>query len=281
MAFQTYWCHFPSQKYNDHYLEDMKEALANKQPYSWIRIGDGELAFLEQDYIYTREQILTRYGWGGSHGYCGSKLPNIELRDRLIEAIKYSSLVGIFQGDPPTMKVFEKINIAPTNLSYAFDNVFLPMNAQFVNMLLKPRILLVGRDSVMYAQKFKELLNVDTVANIKIQEYSEIETCMNEMEQYDYDLALVSAGVNAKIICYEMTKRKNAVYLDMGHAWDNAFHPVGKYDEYFLIPIWQDRYYPANSLVITNNKLYRNTSGQTINSHPSNDERWIVIENLN
>ena len=36
--------------------------------------------------------------------------------------------------------------------------------------------------------------------------------------KYDYDVALVSAGVNANVICYEMSKRLNRVFLDMGHA---------------------------------------------------------------
>lgn len=278
MAFQTYWCHFPSQSYNNHYLDDMKEAIAKVEPYSWIRIGDGELAFLEQEYVLPLDQILQRYGWGVSTNYCGSKLPNIQLRDRLIEAIKYSSMIGIFQGDPPTMKVLEKINIAPTNINYAFDNVFLPMNAKFVNMLLDKKIILIGRNSEKYSHKMKEILNIDTVANIPIEDYSQIDSCIQEVSKYDFNLALVSAGVNAKVICHEAAKRYNRCFLDMGHAWDNAFHPPGSYDEYFLIPIWQDQYYQTNSIVISDHKLYKQTCPEVINSHPSVDSRWLVIE---
>lgn len=96
--------------------------------------------------------------------------------------------------------------------------------------------------------------------------------------KYDFDLALVSAGVNAKVICNEMRKRKNAVYLDIGHAWDNAFHAPGSFDEYFLIPIWQDKYYKPNELVITNDKLYKNSANIDLNTNPTLDERWIIIE---
>lgn len=279
MSFQFYAnTYFKSQKYNQNYLQEMIDALNAKVSYSWIRIGDGELVFLQQEYIKPISEIKRTIGWSNSEGYCGAKVPNIDLRDRLIEAIKNSNLVGMFHGDPPTMQVFEKIGMFPKSINYAFENVFLPMNAKFVNMLLNKKILLVGRDSAKYAKKFKEILNIDTVANIPINGYNQIGQTMKEMEKYDYDLALVSAGVNAKIICYEMSKKFSKMYLDMGHAWDNAFHPPGMYDEYFLIPVYKDKYYASNEIAIYNNKLYKNMSEHTINSVPDQDSRWVVIE---
>jgi hypothetical protein len=280
MSFQNYFCHFPSVKYNDHYLVDIKEALKNKQPYSWIRIGDGELVFLQQEYVRPIHEILATVGWASGIGYCGATIPNTRLRDRMIEAIKNSSMVGIFQGDPPTMEALEKINVAPDNICYAFDNVFLPMNADYVNILLKYKILLVGQKSQFYAQKFKEILNVDVVGTVGIDSYDDIDECMYQMAQYDYELALVSAGVNAKVICYEMSTRNNKVFLDMGHAWDNAFHPKGMYDEYWLIPAWQDKYFQPGELAIYDNKLYKNTCNEILNSNPVQDPRWLVLENL-
>ena len=278
MNLNPYYCHYPQTKYNIHYIDDIKEALKNKETYSWIRIGDGELAFLEQEYVHPLNQIINKYPWGNSNTYCGSILPNLELRDRLIEAMRNSTLVGVFIDDPVMMNAFEKINIAPPNISYAFSNVYMPRNPQFVNMITKEKVLLVGKDSARYAAKLKEIINLDVIGTIPISDYSEIEACMQQMEKYDFTLALVSAGVNAKIICYEMSKRKNSVYLDMGHAWDNAFHPPGKYDEYYLIPVWQDKDFSANSIVIFNDKLYKNNSGQILNSNPLNDKRWLIID---
>jgi hypothetical protein len=117
------------------------------------------------------------------------------------------------------MNCFKVINISPRNIFYAFDNVFLPMNATFVNhVILKNRIYLVGSKSKYYAQKFKEILGIDVVGVSTISDYSEINKVMHEMSEVEFDVALVSAGVNAKIICYEMSKKDNRVYLDMGHA---------------------------------------------------------------
>ena len=137
----------------------------------------------------------------------------------MVEALGKSTLVGMFQGDPPMMKCLEKINVYPENICYAFDNVFLPMNAYFVNnILLKNKLLFVGRESNFYKKKFKEVLGVDAVGTVQINSYADIDKCMDEMCKYEYDVALVSAGVNANVICYEMTKKLNRVFLDMGHA---------------------------------------------------------------
>jgi hypothetical protein len=238
--------YFPSQEYNINYLNEMKYALDNDLSYSWIRIGDGEITILQQEYIHSLDYLIRNVPWSSGVGYCGTKLPNLELRDRLILAIKEANLVGVFKGDTATLQVFEKINLNPKSICYAFDNIALPMNKDFVKLLVNYPVLIVGGgshcnidgvrfDANFYAKKFKEIINVDVVGSIvNIHQYSDIENCKNEILKYDFKLCLVSAGVNAKIICAEMAKLKKAVYLDMGHAWDNAFHPKGKYDEYWL-----------------------------------------------
>lgn len=281
MGFQYYYCNFPSMQYNPNYLKEVIEAIKNKKPYSWIRIGDGEIVFLQQEYVRSIDQIRKSVGWSSANNYCGASIPNLELRDRLIEAIKNSNLVGVFQGDPDTMNCFKVINISPRNIFYAFDNVFLPMNATFVNhVILKNRIYLVGSKSKYYAQKFKEILGIDVVGVSTISDYSEINKVMHEMSEVEFDVALVSAGVNAKIICYEMSKKDNRVYLDMGHAWDNAFHPPPYYQEYWLLPAYQDKYYQPNERVIFKDGLYQNSSNELLNSVPTEDERWILTEKL-
>jgi len=281
MGFEYYYCNFPSMEYNKNYLNEIIEHIKDKKSYSWIRIGDGELVFLQQEYVKSIEQIKKTVGWSNSNNYCGASVPNLELRDRLIEAIKNSNLVGVFQGDPDTMAAFKAIDISPKNICYAFDNVFLPMNAMFVNnVILKNKIYLVGSKSSFYAEKFKEILGIDVVGYSTILSYADIDKVKNEMANKDYDVALVSAGVNAKIICYEMAQKENKVFLDMGHAWDNAFHPPPQYKEYWLLPAYQDKYYQPNEKVIYKDGLYQNSSNELINTVPTEDGRWILTEKL-
>jgi hypothetical protein len=272
--------YFPSQEYNKNYINEIREALDNNKPYSWIRIGDGEIVILQQEYVHSIEYLRKNVGWSNGTAYCGAKLPNIELRDRMINGLKNANLVGVFKGDPPTEEVLKAIGIQPKSICYAFDNIALPMNPDFVRILLDYPILLVGKDSKWYAEKFKEVLDVDVVGIVSISDYSEIDRCMEEMMKYDYKLALVSAGANAKAICPEMAQKKNAVFLDMGHAWDNAFHPKGRFDEYWLIPVWKsNKVFVPTELVLYNKVLYRlnTTANYSSEISPDKDNNWYLF----
>jgi len=262
------------------YLKEIQEAIKNKQPYSFVRIGDGELVFLQQEYISPIAELQRRVGWSSSSNYCGAKLPNLELRDRLIDSLRNSNAVGWFEADQDMIDVFNKIGIEPKNSFYAFDNVGLPMSPEFVNsVLIKNKLLIVGQKSKFYADKLKEYLNKDVEGFISIKSYDEIDKCMKEMEQYDYDVALVSAGINANVICYEMSTKYNKVYLDMGHAWDNAFSDT--YKTYWLIKYWQpNKCYQPNETVIYEDKFYQNISNKDTSEPVSNDTIWMFLKNL-
>lgn len=270
--------YFPSQDYNNNFLNDVKYALQNNIPLSWIRCGDGEICVLQHGYKFPTDQCHIFVPWSGSIGYCGTKLPNIPLRDRLIEAYKDSDYVGVFKGDPPTEEIFKILDIQPKNLTYAFLNIGLPMNKDFVNMLIKYPLLIVGKNSNTYKYHLEDKLNANVVGTVSIESYDDIDRCMNEMLQYDYKLALVSAGVNAKIICSEMKKRKTAVYLDMGHYMDNVLAP--NYIEYWLIPKWQlNKTYQPTEQVIHETILYKciSTIPLQCNIAPDIDkENWIL-----
>jgi hypothetical protein len=62
MSFQYKYCLFPSEQYNDHYLDDMVKAIEKKKPYSWVRIGDGELVFFQQEYVKPVSEISRLVG---------------------------------------------------------------------------------------------------------------------------------------------------------------------------------------------------------------------------
>lgn len=273
--------YFPSLEYNRNYINEIRDAFNNKNTYSWIRIGDGELAILQQEYVYTVAYLKNNVAWSGGTGYCGSMIPNLELRDRIIAGINSADLVGVFKGDPVNETVFEKIGLKPKSICYAFDNIALPMNPDFVQILIDARLFIVGKNAQSYANSFKEILDKDVVGIAGINDYSEIDKCMNEMCQYDYDIALVSAGANAKAICPEMAKRKNAIFLDMGHAWDNAFHPKGMYDEYWLIPKWKEnKLFYINQQVIHDRKLFQATKDIQSSINPIEDNSWRFIRHL-
>ena len=232
-------CHFPSAEYNKNYLNEFEEAVKNKVGYSWIRLGDSEHnVLLHLSKHIPPSEVRKKICWAGTPGYCGATLPNPELKTRLISAVKNANLVGVFKGDPELYKAFDVNGLDPKNICYAYDSIALPMNKQFCELLVKYKCLLVGGgihsfNAKDYSKYVKERLNVDMDYITEIQNYSHIESCMNKIEQKDFDICLISAGVNAKLICNEMKTRKPALYLDLGHWLDNSIHP--NYKEYWLL----------------------------------------------
>lgn len=236
-------CHFKSDLFID-YIEQIKLCLKEKAPYSWIRIGDGEEHVLGQDYIYPSNNVRAHVSWWNNSNYCGTTLPNLELRDRMIKAYKGSEAVGLFIGEnSATIKIFNKIGIQPRQIFYGYDNVHLPMNPNFVRMLCENKVLVVGggnrenRDGEFFANKIKEKLDIDIDFVNGIKSYADIENCMNQIRKKEFDIALVCAGVNAKVICWELSREMNKVFMDFGHAFDNAFYDKDNvnYNEYFLL----------------------------------------------
>lgn len=277
--------YFPSLEYSNTYLDEMQYALDNKQNYVFTRIGDGEVVFLNQNKIFSLEYITTNTPWGSSNFYCGSRVPNLELQSRLIEAYNNSNLFGTFKGDPVIEKALEACKIQPKSICYAFDNLCLPMNSKFVNMLLGRKLYIVGKDSLKYIEYLKDKIGANVVGYSLISDYSEIERVKKEMMQVEFEIALVCAGVNAKVICYEMSLLKPSLYIDFGHALDNASHPKGKYDEYWFIPIWKcNKTFGYEEQVLHNKILYKCINQNYIGSElsPEQDkDNWIVLEIIN
>lgn len=235
-------CHFSSDKFVD-YLPQIENAINNNLPYSWIRIGDGEESVLGQDYLYPINNVKAHVGWWNNDKYCGTTLPNIELRDRMINAYKGSEAIGVFINSKPTIDIFSKAGIEPKQIFYAYDNVHLPMNIRFVRMLCKYKILVVcgglreNRNGQYYAEELNKRLDINVEFVNLPRNYNDLNECMNQIRIKDFDLALVSAGVNAKVICYEMSREMNKAFMDFGHGFDNAFYEddKGNYKDYFLL----------------------------------------------
>ena len=228
---------FPSERYLKNYLDNIIEAVETQQPFSVIRIGDGELMVLQQGLIHPIEYLVKNVPWASGYGYCGTILPNIELRTRMIDAIKYADLVGVFDGDPPMMDVFkvieERYGVTPKNIFYAFDNLFLPMNKDFVKLMVKYPPLLVGNSAKRFAEYIKNELGIVVPGTLECPDCRHIDATIEAMGKIEHRWSLVSAGVCAKVICPEMARRYGKVAFDFGHAPDNVMAP--DYKEYWLV----------------------------------------------
>jgi hypothetical protein len=202
--------------------------IDNNLPMSLVRLGDGELYILAQEIVYSIDYIKQHVGWSHSTGYCGASVPSIPLRDRMIESIKNATVVGMFKNDPFNKEIFEKIGFYPKNICEAFENLYLPMRKDFVDIIRKYPPLLIGRKSQVYANYFKQILNVDIPACIGIESYREIDSVIEQAMKISdqWKWCLVSAGVPAVVIAGELDYKYGKVALDFGHSADNAIEPT-------------------------------------------------------
>jgi len=208
--------------YGNTFSDMVMECIDQQTPFSFVRLGDGELVILSQLYR-TANEINGQYGWSSSLGYCGANVPSMDLCNRMVESVKQSTFVGIFGNDPFNEAVFNAMNYHPARTCHAFDNLYLPMRKDFVDILRKYPPLMIGRKANDYASYLKKELDIDIPACIGIESYKEIDTVIDRAMQIQdkWKWAFVCAGVPAVVIAGELNYKHGKVALDMGHALDN------------------------------------------------------------
>ncbi len=210
----------------------IKEAVEKETPLSLVRIGDGENIVMAQEKVLSLEWISKNVAWRNDHNYCGIVLPNLEARDRCMQAVRNADLVGVFAGDKLTERIFKAFKITPKNIFYAFENVYLPMYKPFVRLIRDHPPLLVGRPAKSFAKYLFEKLKIRVPGTVLVDSYEDIDTCIKNMVNIPHKWSLISAGVNALIIANEMATKHGKVAIDFGHAPDNVMSPV--YKDYWL-----------------------------------------------
>ncbi|MEW6242382.1 MAG: GT-D fold domain-containing glycosyltransferase [Chloroflexota bacterium] len=214
-------------------VERIASALAKREPFSLVRIGDGENIVLAQEVVFSLEWIRHNAGWSHSPHYCGAALPNPVLRDRMAKALKEADIVGVFARDSLTEQVFEALGIRPKAICYAFENLYMPMYKPFVDLIRAYPPLLVGRPAERFAAFLYDQLGVKVPgALMNINSSDDIDTCLEEMARVPHQWSLVSAGVSADVIAPAMATKHGKVSIDFGHAPDNVMSP--DFPDYWL-----------------------------------------------
>lgn len=220
-------------------IKQIGNAINNKKGFSFVRVGDGELVLLAQEIVLSQKEIMSKYWWSkNSLSYCGTSLPNIKLRDLMIKAIKNADIVGMFEEsiyeerfNPACMDVakfntivFDKLQFFPEQICYAFENVYLPMNYEFIKLIIDYPPLIIGGEATKFIEFLNKRLKLNIQQSVSIKDYSELDDCIKAISKIDFQWALVSAGVNALPIC-DYIKSINKVSVDFGHAPDYVMYP--------------------------------------------------------
>ncbi|MHA6483227.1 GT-D fold domain-containing glycosyltransferase [Paenibacillus sp. strain BS8-2] len=225
---------------NDQLLEKeeivkrLHNALEKRIPYYIVRIGDGENFVLSQESVYTMEQTLSQL-WVkiANEGRKGVRIPNIEIRDRMVESIREADIVGILaQNDrtirahpnhkrPLTDKIFDHFSLSPKAVCNAVVNRELIYHKPFWEMLSAQgsRVLLISRWAGGTKQRLiRPPYNLNIPFTLPFERYEMMNDTLQAIEarQDEFDIALVSCGVNAVVLAHEIAKRTGKVAVDFG-----------------------------------------------------------------
>lgn len=215
-------------------LERIKYALRNKEPFSLVRVGDGENIVLAQNTVMTLQQVLmTKWGTlaNRSRSLKGLTLPNLKMRDLMVDAIRKASVVGVLDYDDDviladpgfkrslTDKVFGYFDLQPRYTCNALFCRYVVKDPGFWEMLRDYKVAIVTRDPDELAELLKVKPYRQQIAGkVSFSHYDQLESVMEELkENSDYfDVALIACGVNAVVLAQRVADELGKVGIDIG-----------------------------------------------------------------
>ena len=210
-------------------LESISRAVANAQRFSLVRCGDGENLCMAQETVLPLREVMQER-WAKSRSK-GVRLPDLRLRDRLVTAVKSASLVGVHRWDdtmiqtsdrlkrPLLEKVFAHYNIKPRALCDATVTRFFPQLPAFWEILKSRRVLLVSKWAEQFAAVVrKPPYNLTVAGCVGCGSFAAVDGAIKQAValRREFDIALVSAGVNALIVAAEIARRVKKPAIDFG-----------------------------------------------------------------
>src|SRR5690554_3109663 len=219
---------------NQEVLEKIKFALDHRCPCSIVRIGDGENHILAQNSVWSMKELL-KEGWvtQANKGTKGVNLPNLLLRDQMLEAIKKADVVGILKPDDKTILAPKRIKRELTDKIFAHYNLRPPVTCDalvfraliyepmFWKFLKGKRVLLITRNvaevaALLRRSPYKLSINM----MLHFDHYDQMENTLKKISIHkdQLDIALIACGVNAVVLAHKVAELSGKVGIDIGKA---------------------------------------------------------------
>lgn len=201
--------------------EAIIQALDEKRPLSLVRLGDGELLTLAQEVVMPVESVRRE---GKFLEYAGVIVPDMEIRNRLAEAVIRANIVGI----PRTRMPNYQLLVAPVFRAYGISygernwtdsliNYELFHAGYLLRMLQHRRILVIGNMAEPLSAVLAGYGIVIAGIISPVNGARDATRIVQLARQYEFDLALVSAGIAAVLIAEELARVTGKVVIDFGH----------------------------------------------------------------
>ncbi len=199
----------------------LHQAMNTGQRCSVVRLGDGELLTLAHDTIISTAEATRR---GPFLLYAGVELPAPDIRNALADALRKADIVGVPESRHPSFQAL----LFPVLSYYGLTPAGLRLTSSTVNYRLVEEghllPLLQGRKVLLIGNKAEGLAGILAASGICISGIVSPVIGARAAEQvvqmasgYAFDIALVSAGIAAVLICSELSARLGKVALDFGH----------------------------------------------------------------
>jgi len=214
-------------------LARLKYAMDHHKSFSLVRIGDGENICLAQNSVWTMHDVL-KQPWVKKANIRGRgvNLPNISLRNKLVQAIRRANVVGILPRNdrrihapqnlkrPLTDKVFAHFSLKPNYLCDACINRYVPKYHDFWDLLNGRKILLITKHARLLKRVLVRKYGVKVAGTIYFSNYRQINRVLRvvEAKKNQFDLALISAGVSAVILAPKVAHISGKVAIDFGEG---------------------------------------------------------------
>jgi len=205
-------------------FEQIILALKEGRGFSLVRLGDGETLTLAHGHLVGLEVLPA---WL-KNGYAGVYLPDKEIRLRLLEAVRQVNVLGVPTEPWPHFKFLMlrilsnyKINCPP--LCHSRLNFHLYTSGLLDKIIQNQKIIVVGRKAKQSLPYFAK--RTKSVQSYDLSDIKQLDVVDKKIKaNLDFSVALVAAGIPAKILCVSLAKM-GKVAIDLGHVLDVIVNP--------------------------------------------------------
>ncbi len=206
-------------------VERIVQAMDHRHPLSVVRLGDGELLTMAQDTIYSAAHIRNHFPF---LSYAGVEVPDYAARDQLMQAVRDASIVGIPLLRVPNFQhlAFQLLdhcgmNYRSMQLTHSTINYAIYLEHGIPSILAGRNVLVVGNQAAGLSNYLRGHGYNVAGALSPVQGVHDVDRVMQEVAQYEFDIALVAAGIPAVILVSRIAAELGKVAIDFGHLADS------------------------------------------------------------
>ena len=203
----------------------IQEAHRNQSGFALIRRGDGELLTLAQDNVLTISEVIA----AGGHflPYAGVNVPDLQARDRVLSAVFAADLVGVPESQhvhfqPLFQRIAKYYHIPLQAILFTSSLVNYDLETStniYQELLAEGNVVLVGNRTPELKKQLEDAGYPPVVGTVPVAGVQAVDAVLQQLSQIKFEVAFVSAGIAATILCAEL-KRWGKIALDFGHLAD-------------------------------------------------------------